>query len=53
MFNAHPLKEVEFELPKGKWDVLVDPDKAGTNPIRTVSGKQKIPASSGLVLKKK
>ena len=29
LFNAHPLKVVDCELPKGKWEVLVNSDKAG------------------------
>ena len=53
LFNAHPLKEVVCDLPKGKWDVLVNPDKAGINPFKTVTGKIIIPTSSGFVLKKK
>jgi pullulanase len=53
LFNAHPLKEVVCELPKGKWDVLVNQDKAGITPIKIVSGMLTIPTSSGFVLKKK
>jgi pullulanase/glycogen debranching enzyme len=53
LFNAHPLKEGSFELPKGKWEVLVDKDKAGTKLIEVVSGKIAVPTSSGYVLKKK
>jgi len=39
LFNAHPLKEVVCELPKGKWGVLVNSEKAGIRTIETVSGK--------------
>lgn len=53
LFNAHPLKEVVCELPKGKWEVLVNSDKAGIKTIETVSGIITIPTSSGFVLKKK
>ena len=53
LFNAHPLKEVECELPKGKWEVLVNPDKAGIKPLEKVGGFFTIPTSSGCVLKKK
>ena len=53
LFNAHPLKEVSFELPKGKWEVLVNKDKAGIKLIELVSGKITVPTSSGFVLKKK
>lgn len=53
LFNAHPLKEVVCELPKGKWEVLVNSDKSGIKAIETVSGIITIPTSSGFVLKKK
>ena len=53
LFNAHPLNEVVCELPKGKWEVLVNSDKAGIKTIETVSGMITIPTSSGFVLKKK
>lgn len=53
LFNAHPLKEVVCELPKGNWEVLVNKDKAGINPLATVSGMITISTSSGFVLKKK
>ena len=53
LFNAHPLKEVVCELPKGKWEVLVNSDKAGIKAIETVSGIITIPTSSGFVLKKR
>lgn len=52
LFNAHPLKEVVCELPKGKWEVLVNSDKSGIKAIETVSGIITIPTSSGFVLKK-
>jgi pullulanase/glycogen debranching enzyme len=53
LLNAHPVKEVLFELPKGKWDVLVNSDKAGIKAISTVGGKITIKASTGFVLKRK
>jgi pullulanase len=53
LFNAHPLKEVVCELPKGKWEVLVNQEKAGTKPLAKVSGIITIPPSTGYVLKKK
>jgi pullulanase/glycogen debranching enzyme len=53
LFNAHPIKEVEFKLPKGKWAILVNSDKAGTKSLSTVSGKITVKSSSGFVLKKK
>lgn len=53
LLNAHPLKEVAFNLPKGKWEVLVNKDKAGTEVLNIVNRKITIPTSSGLILKKK
>ena len=53
LFNAHPLKEVTFNLPKGKWEVLVNKDKAGTKALNIVNGIITIPTTAGLVLKKK
>jgi len=53
LFNAHPLKEVVCDLPKGKWEVLVNKDKAGIKVLDEVSGMITIPTSSGFVLKKK
>jgi len=52
LFNAHPLKEVVAELPTGKWDVLVNSEKAGTEVIEKVNGIISISPSSGLVLRK-
>lgn len=52
LFNAHPLKEVSAELPIGKWDVLVNSEKAGIEIIETVTGVISIAPSSGFVLKK-
>ena len=53
LFNADPLKEVLCDLPKGKWEILVNDEKAGIKTLGTVSGTVNIPVSSGLVLKKK
>jgi pullulanase/glycogen debranching enzyme len=53
LLNAHPLKEVVYELPKGKWDVLVNPVNAGTKPLSKVSGIITIQPSTGYVLKRK
>jgi pullulanase/glycogen debranching enzyme len=53
LFNAHPLKEVVCELPKGKWDVLVNQDKAGIKPLAKVSSIISIQPSTGYVLKRK
>lgn len=53
LFNAHPMKEVVCELPKGKWDILVNQEKAGIKPLEKISGKIKIFPSTGCVLKKR
>jgi pullulanase/glycogen debranching enzyme len=53
LFNAHPIKEVVCDLPKGKWEVLADKDKAGTKVLDEVKGMITIPTSSGFVFKKK
>lgn len=53
LFNAHPQKEVVCDLPKGKWEVLVNKDIAGIKVLDEVSGMITIPTSSGFVLKKK
>ena len=53
ILNAHPINEVVFELPKGKWDVLVDSEKAGTKSLSTVSRTITIKSSTGFLLKKK
>ncbi len=53
LFNADPLNKVVFELPEGKWDVLVNPDKAGIKSLEVLKEKITIDPSSGYVLKKK
>jgi pullulanase/glycogen debranching enzyme len=53
LVNADLTKSEIFQLPKGKWEVLVNPEKAGTKVIETISGKINVPPSSGFVLKKK
>jgi len=37
----------------GEWDVLVDQNIAGINPIRVISESISVPPSSGIILKKK
>jgi pullulanase len=36
LFNAENKSEVRFDLPEGEWDVLVNPEKAGTVPLGSV-----------------
>ncbi len=53
LFNANRDKKVEFKLPKGEFDVVVNDKKAGTKSLGTAKGKINVPASSGVVLRKK
>ena len=51
--NADPKSDIEINLPDGEWDVLVDQNSAGINPLKTISENISVPPSSGIVLKKK
>ena len=51
--NADMKNSVVCELPEGVWDVLVNPEKAGTKSIGKVERKITIEPSSGYVLLKK
>lgn len=53
LFNADPNKQQEYNLPDGEWEVLVNPDKAGIEPLGVVSAKIEVQPSTGFVLKKK
>jgi pullulanase/glycogen debranching enzyme len=53
LFNANRDKKAVFKLPKGNYEILVDGKKAGTKSLGKAKGSVTIPASSGLVLKKK
>lgn len=53
VMNANPQMVQLINLPKGEWEILVDPNKAGTKPITVVKNKIKIEPTSGFVLKKK
>lgn len=53
LFNANPMMNEKFILPKGEWNVLVNPQKAGTQSLSKVKGKIIVEPSSGYVLKKK
>ncbi len=52
LFNAHPDSEEEFHLPKGEWEVLVSPEKAGIESQGSVVSEIEVKPSSGYVLKK-
>lgn len=49
--NANLHSEKEFTLPAGKWEVLVNGDKAGIKKLGVVSGKLVVPSTTGFVLK--
>ncbi|MBZ0198449.1 MAG: pullulanase [Ignavibacteriaceae bacterium] len=53
LFNASPDRTQEFTLPKGKYQVLVNPLKAGVETLDLIDGIIVVPTSSGYVLKKK
>ena len=53
LFNANRDRQMEFTLPKGSFEILVNGEKAGTKSLGTAKGKITLPASSGIVLKKK
>ncbi len=53
LFNADPKKNEVFDLPQGEWNVLVNPDFAGTSVLKTVSGKIDLNPTEGYVLKRK
>jgi len=53
LLNAHPESEEEFHLPRGEWEVLVSPEKAGTDSQGSVVSEIEVQPSSGYVLKKK
>ena len=52
MFNADPKHELEFNLPQGSWNVLVDENNASSVPIAVVEKGVKLSPSTGMVLVK-
>ncbi len=52
LMNAHPDSEEEFHLPKGEWEVLVSPEKAGTESQGSVVSEIEVQPSAGYVLKR-
>lgn len=51
IFNADKNKELEFPLPHGNWEVMVDNNTAGTAALNNVNGKIKLAPVTGAVLK--
>lgn len=46
------IKEQQFSLPDGTWNVVVDQANAGTTPMYQVSGKISVKATSAMVMYK-
>jgi pullulanase/glycogen debranching enzyme len=53
LMNANNKMDEEFILPEGEWEILVNPDKAGTKGLGSAKGRIIVEKSSGYVLKKK
>lgn len=53
LFNADSMKSCEFSLPEGEWDVLVNAETAGTDPVGSVNSKVVLEHSTGMILRKK
>jgi pullulanase len=53
LFNANPKDPIVCELPEGKWEIIVNPEKAGIKSLGKIQGKLTVEPSSGYVLMKK
>ncbi len=53
LLNADQANTIEFNLPDGAYDVLVDKDKAGVKTLFVTGGSIELPPISGMVLKLK
>jgi pullulanase len=53
LFNANMEVAEEFFLPEGEWEILVDANSAGVEPITVISSKAILDPSTGIVLKKR
>ena len=52
LFNADTGREQEFKLPAGEWNILVNSENAGTEPLGKISGAVILAPSTGAVLEK-
>ena len=52
LFNADNNSDLEFPLPYGTWEVLVDKNSAGLIPVSIVERTLKVESSTGTVLRK-
>jgi len=50
-FNAEQKRKVSFDLPDGTWEILVNKDIAGIEPLGTVKNRLYLPPVTGAVLK--
>ena len=50
--NASKDQTHEIILPDGYWEVIVNPDEAGSNTIKSVEKSVQVPPTSGFVLRK-
>ncbi len=53
LFNADPVEELEFPLPPGTWEVIVDKNAAGLEKIYEIENKIKLERTTGAVLRLK
>jgi len=53
LLNANKNLELEFPLPEGKWEVLVDKNNSGIKPLRDVENVIKVESTTGMVIRKK
>jgi pullulanase/glycogen debranching enzyme len=52
LFNANTEMTEKFFLPEGNWEILVDANSAGVDPITVISSNAVLDPSTGIVLKK-
>ncbi|MBD3410123.1 MAG: pullulanase [Ignavibacteriales bacterium] len=50
--NADREREEPTRLPAGEWEIFVDPDKAGVEPLGRVEKELTVPPSSGYILRR-
>ena len=53
LFNADPEERLDFTLPAGIWQVVVDKNSAGLKTMYELEGRIKLENSTGMVLKLK
>ncbi|MFC2085264.1 pullulanase, partial [Bacteroidota bacterium] len=53
LMNANTSIPVEFSLPDGEWEIIVNDKKTGTEPLGNISEKINITPTSGMILKLK